>query len=444
MSGKPERDPALDVNRRILIIDDSSAIHGDVAKLLTPARSELGPSRDLSVARAAFFGGEEVPTKDHGVFELSSAYSGEKGLTMVARACREERPYALAFVDNRMREGWDGVETVCHLWEADPQLQVVICTAYSDYSWDQTVAALGYTDRLLILKKPFDPVEIRQMASALTEKWNVSRRERELIAHLKRAQVEQSAYASSLETMNLALTKAQAVAQQASKSRARFLVQLADQMGSDLSQLLDTVLLDEKGVDLSTVIASSSKIMETLTRVMDLHQLEAGEWGLRTTSVGIGDLLLRAIQPYRARAKEKGVVLAVDPEDHAATRIRCDASRLGQVLTHLVENAVRHTQEGTVTLRASLMPTGDWNRTRLVLSVEDTGPGLAEELQGRPFEPFIAHGGGVGLGLAIVRGLARLMSASVTYEALEGGGTAFRFSMEAVLEDPVPATADDG
>ena len=75
MSGKPERDPALDVNRRILIIDDSSAIHGDVAKLLTPARSELGPSRDLSVARAAFFGGEEVPTKDHGVFELSSIIS---------------------------------------------------------------------------------------------------------------------------------------------------------------------------------------------------------------------------------------------------------------------------------------------------------------------------------------------------------------------------------
>jgi signal transduction histidine kinase len=164
---------------------------------------------------------------------------------------------------------------------------------------------------------------------------------------------------------------------------------------------------------------------------------------LRTTSVGIGDLLLRAIQPYRARAKEKGVVLAVDPEDHAATRIRCDASRLGQVLTHLVENAVRHTQEGTVTLRASLMPTGDWNRTRLVLSVEDTGQGLAEELQGRPFEPFIAHGGGVGLGLAIVRGLARLMSASVTYEALEGGGTAFRFSMEAVLEEPVQAAVDE-
>lgn len=443
MSGQSAPLPAHEANRRILIIDDSPAIHEDVVKLLTPARSELGPSRDLAVARAAFFGGEEAPTKDYGAFELSSAYSGEEGLRMVAQACYNEEPFALAFVDNRMRDGWDGVETVRRLWEVDAHLQVVICTAYSDYSWDQTVAALGCTDRLLILKKPFDPVEIRQMASALTEKWNASRRERHLIAHLERAQVEQSAYASSLETMNRALTKAQAAAEQASKSRARFLVQLADQMGTDLSQLLDTVLLDEKGVDLSTVISSSSKVMETLTRVMDLHQLEAGEWGLRTTSVGIGDLLLRAIQPYRALAKEKGIVLKVDPEDHGGTRIRCDANRLGQVLTHLVENAVRHTAEGTVTLRASLLPTGEWNRTRLVLSVEDTGQGLADELEGRPFEPFIAHAGGVGLGLAIVRGLARLMSASVTHEPREGGGTAFRFSMEAALEDPA-RTATDG
>jgi signal transduction histidine kinase len=175
---------------------------------------------------------------------------------------------------------------------------------------------------------------------------------------------------------------------------------------------------------------------------MDLHQLEAGEWGLRTTSVGIGDLLLRAIQPYRALAEQKGIVLKIDAEDHGETRIRCDANRLGQVLTHLVENAVRHTAEGTVILRASLLPTGDWNHTRLVLSVEDTGQGLADELEGRPFEPFIAHEGGVGLGLAIVRGLARLMSATVTHESREGGGTAFRFSMEAALEDPAHVVAD--
>ena len=106
MSGRLESDQAIEPNRRILIIDDSPAIHGDVVKLLTPARSELGPSRDLAVARAGFFGGEEAPTKDYGAFELSSAYSGEEGLKMVSQACHDEQPFALAFVDNSMRDGW--------------------------------------------------------------------------------------------------------------------------------------------------------------------------------------------------------------------------------------------------------------------------------------------------------------------------------------------------
>ena len=66
--------------------------------------------------------------------------------------------------------------------EADPDLQIVLCTAYSDYSWQETVAALGRTDRLLILKKPFDPIEVVQLATALSEKWNTARRERQSMA----------------------------------------------------------------------------------------------------------------------------------------------------------------------------------------------------------------------------------------------------------------------
>src|SRR5437016_6107206 len=83
------------------------------------------------------------------------------------------RPYAMAFVDVRMGPGWDGIETTAKLWEADPDLQVVICTAHSDYSWDGMVAKLGHSDRLVILKKPFDNVEVQQLANALTQKWRL-------------------------------------------------------------------------------------------------------------------------------------------------------------------------------------------------------------------------------------------------------------------------------
>ena len=77
----------------------------------------------------------------------------------------------MAFVDVRMPPGWDGVETTQRIWEIDPDVQIVICTAYSDYSWGEMFEKIGSRDGLLILKKPFDAVEAFQLAQALTEKW---------------------------------------------------------------------------------------------------------------------------------------------------------------------------------------------------------------------------------------------------------------------------------
>jgi PAS domain S-box-containing protein len=107
-------------------------------------------------------------------FEIDSAYQGQEGLAKLEQSLAEGRPYALAFVDIRMPPGWDGVETIAHLWQAYPDLQVVVCTAYSDYSWNDIQRRLGQAENLLILKKPFDNIEVIQLAHALTRKWLVS------------------------------------------------------------------------------------------------------------------------------------------------------------------------------------------------------------------------------------------------------------------------------
>ena len=108
-------------------------------------------------------------------FEIDSAMQGREGLAMVQQAVEAGRPYATAFVDVRMPPGWDGIETVARMWEVQPDLQVVICTAYSDYSWEEMMRRFGRSDNLLILKKPFDNVEVLQLAHALTRKWQVTR-----------------------------------------------------------------------------------------------------------------------------------------------------------------------------------------------------------------------------------------------------------------------------
>jgi diguanylate cyclase (GGDEF)-like protein/PAS domain S-box-containing protein len=160
--------PPYTGNRRVLVIDDSPSIHQDFRKI-------LGADQDheamLASTEAALFGAAPLARR---AFELDSAYQGQQALAMVSSALAQERPYAMAFIDMRMPPGWDGIETVERLWQVDPQLQVALCTAYSDYSWEEMAERLDLSDRLLILKKPFDAIEIRQLASALTVKWQMT------------------------------------------------------------------------------------------------------------------------------------------------------------------------------------------------------------------------------------------------------------------------------
>ncbi len=157
--------------RRILIIDDNDAIHNDFRKTLTtPSHAAVG-SR-LASAKAALFGAQgQAAAPPLPVFELQSALQGQEGLDKLIAARLAGKPFRVAFVDMRMPPGWDGIQTIQKLWEADGNLQVVICTAYSDYSWEEIAQKLGLSDRLLILKKPFDPAEVSQLAASLSEKW---------------------------------------------------------------------------------------------------------------------------------------------------------------------------------------------------------------------------------------------------------------------------------
>jgi CheY-like chemotaxis protein len=178
---------SLTVNRRILVVDDSLSIQQDYRKILAPTTEEHADAdADLAAAEAELFGGDdEGGGRGTGSpassplgrvrFELDAATQGEEGVDRVAEAARDDRPYAMAFVDVRMPPGIDGVETARQLWEADPRLQIVICSAYSDHSWEHIVRTLGPSDNLVILKKPFESIEVRQLALTLTTKWNLAR-----------------------------------------------------------------------------------------------------------------------------------------------------------------------------------------------------------------------------------------------------------------------------
>jgi EAL domain-containing protein (putative c-di-GMP-specific phosphodiesterase class I) len=191
-------------NRRILIVDDNPAIHEDFRKILGAG---LASAAALSASEAALFGdaaASAMPVE----FHIDCASQGQEGVGLIRRAREVHQPYALAFVDARMPPGWDGVETAAKIWESDPDVQIVLCTAYSDYSWQEIRKKLVYADRLVVLKKPFDTIEVLQLADALTEKWRLAREDGRRLQVLEQRIQERNRDLEAIQSINAQLDAA--------------------------------------------------------------------------------------------------------------------------------------------------------------------------------------------------------------------------------------------
>ena len=170
-------------SNRVLLIDDNASIHGDFRKVLS-VEGESGAHETLAQLEADLFG-EQKAAAVRPNFEVDSAYQGKDGVAMVRAALAQGQPYAMAFVDMRMPPGWDGLQTIEELWRVDPDVQIVICSAHTDYDWSEVVERLNHSDKLLVLRKPAEPIEVLQCATALTRKWQNERLVREQMQQLE-------------------------------------------------------------------------------------------------------------------------------------------------------------------------------------------------------------------------------------------------------------------
>ena len=145
---------------RVLVIDDNRAIHSDFRKVLADPSSKPEEFADF------FDDGQRAAPRTK--VEIDATTQGESGYQEVQRAVAEERPYAVAFVDMRMPPGWDGLRTAEAILCADEAIEVVICTAFSDYTDDEIRSALASPDRVRIVKKPFQPQHVRNLLEDLS------------------------------------------------------------------------------------------------------------------------------------------------------------------------------------------------------------------------------------------------------------------------------------
>lgn len=189
------------LENRLIVIDDNRAIHDDIRKSL--ADREGGK---LDAAAALLFG-EVQREPQRPTFQIASAYQGQDGWKAICEARTQGRPFQTAFVDVRMPPGWDGIETTERIMASDPEIQIVICTAYSDHSISDILRRFGHTDRLLILRKPFDIGEVTLMAVALCEKWRLSRAASERIREQDRTIVDMEGVLNTVEEIQRELCK---------------------------------------------------------------------------------------------------------------------------------------------------------------------------------------------------------------------------------------------
>jgi two-component system sensor histidine kinase/response regulator len=452
-----------DRNRRILVIDDNQAIHQDFRKILAPTKSR---NNKLAAAEAALFDDTE-PQIALPEFQIDSAYQGQEGLDLIEKSLEEDYPYAMAFVDVRMPPGWDGVETTAKIWEKYPDLQVVICTAYSDYSWEEMLKKFGYSDRLVILKKPFDNIEVLQLAISMTEKWRLYQQAKLRLDDLERMVQERTAalqktnaeLGTANDLLKGATERTQKLAEaalMASKTKSEFLANMSHEIRTPMNGvigminlLIDTPLTADQREFAETIKTSADALLSVINDILDFSKIEAGKMIFEEMNFDLRETVTNSLALLAPRAQSKNIAMTCSLAEQINGKLVGDPSRLRQILLNLLSNAVKFTDQGEVALEITQIKETD-QETGLHFSIRDTGIGMTEEVQKKLFQSFTQADssttrkfGGTGLGLAISRKLVELMGGTIGVNSIDGKGSTFWFILSyARQKTPVSPAAE--
>ena len=427
---------------RILVVDDNPEIHHDFEQILAP---EEQLSSELGELERTLFGDSAASTLQA---EVVMADQGQQGVQLVESALQRGEPFSVAFVDCRMPPGWDGVETTRRMFELDDRIQVVLTTAYSDYSWEGFFEALGKSDRFLILKKPFEVVEVRQLAHALVEKWRLAL-ENDLQLRFLEERVEERTRA--LKEANESLVR-----EAAERSRLEGHLRVADQlravgqMAAGVAHELNTPvqfaadnLFYVRGRCLETNELQQDKALEAsldavdegldrIARIVRVIRDLADNRPQHPREVDLEEAVNRTMTVARGQLPE-GVRLELTVEEDLPA-VRCDPVAFHQALLHLVINATEAVSEmASAPQDQDLQPlvavaVGATNGNVEVI-VRDNGPGIPLELQDRVFDPFFTSRGPEHMGRGLASALAIVtqnLSGSLSFESDPGSGTEFR------------------